>query len=64
MSRLIHSCWIGFAKTGKPTCASGPAWPAYDPGQDQLMEFGIPSGVLAHFRKPMLDADQKAAGLP
>ena len=51
MAALMHSCWVAFAKTGAPTCASGPAWPAYSPATDQLMEFGSPSGVRTNFRK-------------
>jgi para-nitrobenzyl esterase len=56
MAELMHGCWVAFAKTGKPTCPSGPAWPAYTSDGDQLMEFGAPSGVRQHFRKPELDA--------
>ena len=59
MASLMHSCWVAFAKTGVPTCASGPAWPAYDPKTDELMEFGTPSGVRSHFRKARLDALQQ-----
>ncbi len=55
MATLMHSCWVGFAKTGAPACASGPAWPAYTPANDQLMEFGSPSGVRTNFRKEELD---------
>ncbi|HVY88327.1 MAG TPA: carboxylesterase family protein [Hyphomonadaceae bacterium] len=55
MATLMHSCWAAFAKTGTPTCASGPAWPKYDPATDQLMEFGSPSGVRTNFRKEALD---------
>lgn len=55
MAALMHSCWVAFAKTGAPTCASGPAWPAYTPANDQLMEFGSPSGVRTGFRKAELD---------
>lgn len=55
MAALMHSCWVAFAKTGAPTCASGPAWPAYSPATDQLMEFGSPSGVRTNFRKEALD---------
>ncbi|HEX3366839.1 carboxylesterase/lipase family protein [Phenylobacterium sp.] len=62
VSSLMHSCWVGFAKTGKPACNSGPAWPAYDPASDHLMEFGVDSGVRTNFRKVQLDADQAAAG--
>jgi len=55
MAVLMHSCWVAFAKTGEPKCASGPAWPKYDAKADQLMEFGMPSGVRANFRKEALD---------
>jgi para-nitrobenzyl esterase len=55
MAVLMHSCWVAFAKTGEPKCASGPAWPKYDPKTDQLMEFGSPSGVRTNFRKQALD---------
>ena len=56
MASLMHSCWVSFAKTGQPKCASGPAWPKYDARQDQLMEFGVSSGVRTNFRKSELDA--------
>ncbi len=59
---LTHSCWVAFAKTGVPTCVNGQAWPAYDPNTDQLLEVGVESGVRQHFRKPQLDAQEKAAG--
>ncbi|MBW8813531.1 MAG: carboxylesterase family protein [Caulobacterales bacterium] len=60
MARLMHACWVSFAKTSVPTCGSE-AWPAYDPKSDQLMEFGSPSGVRTHFRKSQLDAHQALA---
>ena len=63
MAALMHSCWVAFAKTSAPTCASGPAWPAYTPSTDQLMEFGADSGVRTHFRKTRLDVIQ-AVTLP
>lgn len=60
MAALMHSCWVGFAKTGTPACATGPVWPAYSPASDQLMEFGSPSGVRTNFRKEDLDKAQAA----
>jgi para-nitrobenzyl esterase len=60
MAVLMHSCWVAFAKTGEPKCASGAAWPKYDAKSDQLMEFGAPSGVRTNFRKAELDAAQAA----
>jgi para-nitrobenzyl esterase len=63
MEALAHSCWVGFAKTGTPVCAHGPAWPAYTPGDDRLMEFGVSPGVRQHLRKTVLDADETAIRL-
>lgn len=59
MADLMHSCWVAFAKTSAPACASGPAWPAYDPSSDQLMEFGADSGVRTGLRKRQLDAQER-----
>ena len=59
---LAHSCWVGFAKTGRPLCAGGQPWPAYTAASDQLLEFGDPPRVLTHFRKAQLDAQEAAAG--
>ena len=58
MARLMHACWVAFAKTSVPACGDQP-WPAYDAKSDQLMEFGSPSGVRSHFRKTQLDAVQQ-----
>ncbi len=64
LARLMHSCWVAFAKTGAPTCSGAPAWPAYSLKSDRLMEFGVTTGVRAHFRKVQLDAQDRAAGKP
>jgi len=58
---LAHSCWVGFARTGRPACAGGQDWPAYRPASDQLFEFGDPAGVQTHFRKAQLDAQEADA---
>ena len=63
MATLMHSCWVAFAKTSTPACASGPAWPVYAPASDQLMEFGMSSGIRTKFRKSQLDA-QEIGALP
>ena len=62
-STYAHSCWVAFAKTGRPDCAGPPAWPSYDPATDRLLDFDDPAKVREHFRKPQLDAQQAAAGL-
>ena len=58
---LAHSCWVGFAKTGRPACAGGQDWPGYTPANDQLLEVGDPAGVRTHFRKAQLDAQEVEA---
>ena len=59
LTRLAHSCWVAFAWRGVPTC-DGQAWPAYDPSTDQLLEFGIDTGVRTAFRRRQLDAHEAA----
>ena len=58
VARLMHSCVVGFAKTGQPACAAQD-WPAYTPAGDQLLEIGQSIGVRAHWRKPQLDAAER-----
>jgi len=63
VTRLVHACWVSFAKTSAPQCGSGPAWPAYTPQNDVLMEFDTNSGPRQHVRKTQMDA-QEAHTLP
>jgi para-nitrobenzyl esterase len=58
MTTMIHSCWVAFATRGTPACQGAPAWPAYTPERDELMEFGLTTGVRQHFRQPQLDAQE------
>lgn len=62
VATLMHACWVSFAKTGEPKCGTQ-SWPAYTAASDQLMEFGVMSGVRTHSRKAQLDA-QEASTLP
>jgi para-nitrobenzyl esterase len=55
MEHLMHSCWVGFAKTGAPQC-DNQAWPMYTPQNDQLLEFGPNTAVVAGFRKAQYSA--------
>lgn len=59
MAATVHACWVSFAKTGTPKCGAA-AWPKYDAKSDQLMEFGVSSGVRTNFRKVALDTAQSA----
>jgi hypothetical protein len=46
---------VSFAKSGRPDCVPGRAWPAYDAATDELTYFGTTLGVQSGFRKPQLD---------
>ena len=64
VTAVMHSCWVAFAKTGKPDCTGAPAWPAYTRTRDTLMDFdGAPPSVKTNLRKTQLDA-QEAVVLP
>jgi len=55
----MHACWVSFAKNHRPEkCAPG-GWPAYDPVKDELMDFGVASGVRTNFRNPLLDLKRR-----
>lgn len=62
MSDMMSACWVSFAKTGKPTCAPAPDWPAYDPKTDLQMQFGTRVEVVKPERAAALDL--LTAGFP
>lgn len=59
-ARLMHSCWVSFAKGGRPQCDGAPDWPAYSPGTDTLMDLGQKPQLRQHFREVQLDAQERA----
>jgi para-nitrobenzyl esterase len=60
VTALVHSCWVSFAKSGAPTCAGGPAWPAYTRAGDALIDFDAQTTLKTHFRKTQYDAQEAA----
>ena len=46
LSRQIAGAWAAFAKTGRPTHAALPDWPAYDITRRATMVFDLPSHVV------------------
>ncbi len=38
-ARAMNAYWVAFTKTGKPEVPGQPAWPAYDPKTDSIMNF-------------------------
>ena len=60
VTRMVHSCWISFAMSGRPQCDDAPAWPRYLPEDDRLMELGTTAHVRQNFRREQLDAQTAA----
>jgi para-nitrobenzyl esterase len=61
VTQVLHGCWVGFAKTGIPTCADVPAWPVYSVESDVLMRFAaqavpesVPDGPILDFLQSRL----------
>lgn len=54
---LVHSCWVSFAKTGRPSCAGGPQWSSYASDQDTLYYFDELGGArsVSGYRKAPYD---------
>ena len=63
LAKVVHACWVAFARAGAPKCAGAPTWPAYAPAKDQLMEFGQTVQVDQHFRKDRFDLLDQAERL-
>ncbi len=57
-AHTLSSCWVAFAKTGRPTCAGAPLWPPYSPDSDALLFFGATPQVVQRFRAHALDYQQ------
>jgi carboxylesterase type B len=51
----MNGCWATFAKTGRPDCPAGQAWPIYSKAQDTLLEFGRDTGPRTGFQSGRLD---------
>ena len=54
LSRQIAGAWAAFARTGDPTHAELPHWPAYDPARRATMLFDLPAS------RPVDDPDGEA----
>jgi para-nitrobenzyl esterase len=59
-TRMMHTCWVNFARTGKPSCEGVPEWPRYTVEGGELMELGSTKIVRKQFRSTQLDAQEKA----
>lgn len=71
VAKIMHAYWLNFAKTGNPNGRGGdggilPAWPAYAPGKDWLMDFTADGQArqMADPWKARLDVTAAVAGSP
>jgi len=55
LSDTIMTYWTNFAKTGDPNGAGLPEWPAYNPADDNVLDFGDPVTVRTHVNQAGLD---------
>lgn len=60
VTRLAHSCWLSFARTGRPQCDGAPDWPAYTAKNDVVMELSATPAVRRDLHKARLDAQEAA----
>jgi para-nitrobenzyl esterase len=60
VTKIMHSCWVSFAKTGTPHCADSPAWPRYSAPDESLMNIDSSPRVESHLRQRQLDAQNAA----
>jgi para-nitrobenzyl esterase len=56
MTRLMHECWVSFARTGIPRCDGAPEWPRYRRSEDAIMEFTDTPVIRRGLRGQQLDA--------
>jgi len=49
VSTLMTGYWVEFARRGDPNRADLPAWPAWEPGSDQVLEIGAEAVVRRDF---------------
>ena len=55
LSETIISYWTNLAKTGDPNGEGLPKWPAYNPADDNVLDFADPVTVRAHVNQAGLD---------
>lgn len=53
VAKTVQSYWVAFAKTGKPSVAGQPEWPAFNAAADNLLEFTAAGSVQVRQPDPL-----------
>jgi para-nitrobenzyl esterase len=62
ISDAMIAYWVAFAKAADPDSAGGPAWPAFTPADEAVLEFGADGvNVRPSFHKATLDLVEQLA---
>jgi para-nitrobenzyl esterase len=59
VTKMMHACWIAFARTGKPGCDGVPEWPTYTEATGWTMELGKSSKLHQHYRNTQYAAHDR-----
>jgi para-nitrobenzyl esterase len=63
IAKILHGCWVTFAKTGRPDGCAKTAWAPYSLQTDNLMMFGPDGGPKTGYRKAQWDWQIERLGL-
>jgi para-nitrobenzyl esterase len=59
VTKIMHSCWVAFAKTGRPQCEGVPEWPTYKEKTGWTMELGAAPKLHQHYRQAQYAAQDR-----
>jgi len=59
VTKIMHDCWVAFARTGHPQCAGVPEWPAYEETTGWTMELGAVPQLHKHYRQMQYAAQDR-----
>jgi para-nitrobenzyl esterase len=59
VTQLMHSCWVAFARTGKPQCDGVPEWPPYDEANDWTVELNAAPRLHRNYRDAQYSAHDR-----
>ncbi len=59
MTKIMHDCWVAFARTGHPRCADVPEWPTYEGTSGWTMELGAAPQLRQHYRQTQYAAQDR-----